>query len=304
MITAALLAAQVYVWTRADSRLDPDLALFISCDVGQGDATLIQLGSFQMLVDAGQTSQVLDCLTRFMPKHDHKIEIVVATHADSDHIKGFDAVFIEYLVGEIWIVPLPKKTAEFEAFMLSVSRKIKQGSKVRYVNRGDVFTFGDFIKMVLLSPRVDQTVKKIDFEHFTETTLSDSFEQNTENSEWDNDRSIVIKLDIFDVSILLTGDIEKKTEQALLAAGLIDKIYLLKVAHHGSNTSTTVDFLNKAQPEIATVSSGQNNKYGHPSPEVLANLLERGTKILRTDQLSHIVFEISSNGEVKEQNAL
>lgn len=277
-----------------------DAPLLIFCDVGQGDATLLKIGNFQILVDAGPSPQVMECLDQFMPPSDQTLEIVVASHGDSDHIKGFEAVFSEYLVKEIWLVPLPKKSADFEAFSAAISRKKGQGSKVRWVNQGDVFLLLQQLSITVLSPRVDQVATDGESVQPAETTLSADLAKSSKEVEWENDRSIVLKVIINGVSILLTGDIEKEAEQALVAQGLISKTTILKVAHHGSKTSSITEFLDKAQPEIATVSSGQNNKYGHPSPEVIANLLAKGTKILRTDQLSHIVLEIREEGTVEE----
>jgi competence protein ComEC len=282
-----------------DKEVNSASAKFIACDVGQGDAILIQYGSFQLLMDAGQTPQVLECLSRFLPPGDATLEVVVASHADSDHIGGFEAVFNQYQVKEVWLVSLTKKTADFEAFNAALSRKKEQGTRLRYLNQGEFFNLPFNMQAIVLSPQVDPTTNAVVKEAFTETTLSDSSEKNEQINEWGNDRSIVLKMLINRVPILLTGDIEINTEQALVAQGLIDKATILKVAHHGSKTSSTVPFLDKAQPEIAAISSGINNKYGHPSPEVIANLEKKGTTILRTDQLSHIVLEISGEGKIK-----
>lgn len=273
---------------------------FVMCDVGQGDGLLIQHGSFQMVIDGGPDYQIIECLSRHIPLFDTKIELVVASHGDSDHIKGLEAVLSRYQVAEIWIVPLGKKTADFEAFGAAISKENSQGATVRYVAQGDVFELQPWLQATVLSPREELWGGSEGIQDLTETTLSADSSTKKNGEEWENDRSIVLKMMINGASLLLTGDIEKATEQALIKQGLISRVDILKVAHHGSKTSTIDAFLAKAQPEIAAISSGKNNKYGHPSPEVIAKLTKNQAKIYRTDQQGDVVLIFSEEGEVKE----
>lgn len=262
------------------------------CDVGQGDATLIQSGNFQMLVDAGPDSSVLTCLEEYMPWGDKKVEIAVLTHADNDHFKGFTSVLSQYLVGEMWITPYSKDSADFVDFKRALKKQKKHATRVKYVNQGDVFIFLDLFRATVLWPKLEDS-------EVSETVLSDDENLFFLEDEWGNDLSIVLKLDIFDKEVLLTGDIEKQTEQALVRSDLINKVEVLKVAHHGSKTSTTAHFLAKAQPEIAAVSSGIKNQHGHPASEIIASLEEVGTTILRTDQLSTFGLQFEKGKGIK-----
>lgn len=273
---------------------------FVMCDVGQGDGLLIQHGSFQMVIDGGPDYQVMECLSRHIPIFDTTLELVVASHGDSDHIKGLEAVLSRYQVKEIWIVPLGKDTADFEAFSSGISRKESQGTKVRYVAQGDAFELQPWLQATVLSPQEKLWSLGGESSGVAETTLSAGLENIKSSMEWENDRSIVLKMIINGRSLLLTGDIEKATEQALVTQGLITRVDVLKVAHHGSKTSTIDAFLAKAQPEIAAISSGKNNKYGHPSPEVIAKLTKNKAKIYRTDQQGDVVLIFTEEGEIKE----
>jgi competence protein ComEC len=99
-----------------------------------------------------------------------------------------------------------------------------------------------------------------------------------------NNDSLVMRLDYGSNSFLLTGDMEKQVELGLVADSRLGHVDVLKVPHHGSKTSSTEDFLNAVRPEFAVISDGLGNSYGHPHPDVLARLKERGVRILRTDR--------------------
>ena len=103
-----------------------------------------------------------------------------------------------------------------------------------------------------------------------------------------NDESIVLLVSLGNSKILLTGDLEEKGEKALIANGLTTKIDVLKAGHHGAKTSSSAEFINRIQPEKVIISSGQNNTYGHPHPEVLAEFKHLGAQVYRTDKLGSI----------------
>ena len=112
--------------------------------------------------------------------------------------------------------------------------------------------------------------------------------------ELNNARSIVLSATYDRVNLLLTGDLELDGEKALLQSDLIKEHSILKVGHHGSKTSTSAEFLAALRPELAIISSGKNNSYGHPAPQVLTNLLQATSSILRTDQLG--TLEVVTDG--------
>jgi competence protein ComEC len=277
-ILLVLIFVGIIVFLSSSVTRDESVAMYF-CDVGQGDATLIQFGYFQMLIDAGPDEKVLNCLAEKMPFGDIFIEIAVVTHADIDHFKGYKSVLNKYFIGEMWLAEFDKDTTDFTDFKQLLLRKVNQGIKIRLVSQGDVLRIGANVVATVLWPTIEQN-------NTTETILSDDNLQFGGKEKWENDLSIVLKMDIYDTTVLLTGDIERNTEQALTRDNLIGKVDVLKVAHHGSKTSSTELFLSKTQPEIAAISSGKNNQHGHPAAEVLDAISNSRASVFRTDQLS------------------
>ena len=112
---------------------------------------------------------------------------------------------------------------------------------------------------------------------------------NREDYENTNDFSIVTKIEYLNTSFLMTGDAEKSAEEDMLKAGYNLKADVLKVAHHGSNSSTTIDFLKKVKPDYSIISVGKDNSYGHPHEEVLDRIKYIDSEILRTDELGYSI---------------
>ena len=131
----------------------------------------------------------------------------------------------------------------------------------------------------------------------TELQLWDAKQYTELNPKESNNRSTLLSLRFGQVSLLLTGDLEEPIEQALVEYGMVTQHTILKVGHHGSKSSTSESFLREVRPEIALISAGKNNKYGHPSPHILQRLTQLGVKqILRTDQQGTI--ELLTDGQV------
>ena len=116
--------------------------------------------------------------------------------------------------------------------------------------------------------------------------------QNFKKKESTNDRSIALLLEYGQLRIFLSGDLEEEGELGILESALIDQVDILKVAHHGSKTSSTKVFLSQVRPELSLISVGKNNKFNHPSPEVLDNLRAVFSRIVRTDQSGDIKIEL------------
>lgn len=270
----------------------------IFCDVGQGDAILVVSGSTQLLVDGGEGRAVLDCIRDHVPFWDRTLEVVVATHPDADHIGGLNHVFDEYQALTILTLPDTHDTQTFDRFREKVSLQKDRGAIVISPYLGQTISLSKTVFFEVLSPQEKEGVILADFLTPPETVLWDkttSFWQPPPAGNSRNDRSIVVLLHIGQVSLLLTGDVEEPSELAMVRANLINEVDILKVAHHGSKTSTSQAFLDRARPEIAVISSGENNSYGHPSPEVLERLTESGALVLRTDQRGTIA--IVSDGQ-------
>lgn len=274
----------------------PDSVLHvIFCDVGQGDAILLSYRSTQVLIDGGRDEKVLTCLEKFMPFWDKKIDIIVATHPDADHIDGLIPVFEQYSSNFIMTNGATKETDGFEDFKKLVSRKRAENTSHLLLQRGDTLTIGSDIKLFVLSPRADNPKVTAQRSDLAETLLWDKQPILNENEINSNDGSIVILLEYKMVSMLLTGDLENEGELSLVRQGLLPEVDILKVGHHGSKTSTSPSFLAKVRPEISIISSGKNNSYNHPAPEIVSSLSVAGSHIYRTDEQGTLHF--GSDGE-------
>lgn len=244
-------------------------------DVGQGDAIFIQTPElYQILIDGGPSSAVLEKLQKLMPFYDKTIDMVILTHPEKDHMQGLIEVLRRYKVNYVLWTGIKRSTFEYQEW-------VKALNEAESVNRTKIITdvsdkrikAGDAL-IVFLNPLQDLTGKEA---------------ENTTN-----DTSIVSKLIFGDNSFLFTGDITDKIEKELIARQIDLKSNVLKVAHHGSKYSTSDEFLESAKPQIAVISVGKNY-YGHPTPEVLQRLENFGIDIFRTDVAGDI--KIISDGK-------
>lgn len=228
-------------------------------DVGQGDAILIQTpDGTDILVDGGPGPAVLRGLGDELAWHDRSIETVILTHPDADHVYGLYEVFDRYEVGNAITGPasFPDDWSQAVA---------KEGAETELALAGTTFDLGNGVTLDVLSPGAQP------------------FEQ-------DNDGSLVMRLRWNDVSFLLTGDIEATAEEALLAAGIDLTSTVLKVAHHGSATSSTSAFLDAVSPTLSVISAGKDNQHGHPAAGVVDRLYDYGP-VLNTADSRAISFE-------------
>ena len=269
-IALVLAIASVAVWVAALSREDDRLSVTF-LDVGQGDAILIEgpRGN-RILVDGGPGGDVVsDALGRNLPFYDRRIDLVVLTHPQADHLAGLTVVLDRFRVGGLMTTRFPASTALYDRWQQALA-----GSGIPRVTamRGQWIDLGDGARLTVLNP--------------TPSTRS------TGDSGL-NDSSIVLRLTMGDVSVLLTADISAETEAALISRGTDLRSAVLKLPHHGSATSSSTEFLQRVQPVVDIVSAGANNPYGHPAPEVLARL--EGDAVYRTDENGDIT--VSTDGE-------
>ena len=227
----------------------------VFCEVGQGDATLISK-NYQMLVDGGPDSSVLSCLGKNMPFWDRKIEIVVTTHVEADHISGLIDVFDRYKVDNFIWSGFENDTNEF--------KELKKRIKKEQVNK-KIVKNGDEVKFANVAFQVLWPFNK-----------GDSFVKDL------NESSVVLLGSYGKFSFLLTGDIGEKTEDILRLTNKLKEIDVLKVGHHGSKFSSSVKFLEFIKPKLAVIEVGKN-RFGHQSGEVLERLRGVGARIMRTD---------------------
>lgn len=269
----------------------------VLCDVGQGDAVLIASGFTQVLIDGGPDETVLECLGQFMPYWDKRIELLVATHPDADHIGGLVAVLQKYQVSEIWEngqhnAKQTKLAADFEALAAS---QVVRGARLHAVSSGDGFVATDKkIIARVLSPSSRGGALVTGNAAQSEATLSDKIPEKVSDSLVGNNGSIVLLLEISEVKVLLVGDLEKEGELALLQQDMIPDVHILKIGHHGAKNSSSIDFLHTSRPEIALIGVGKKNSYGHPAPEVIDRLNQLGAVTIRTDELGTVSLHLKN----------
>lgn len=286
----------IFIWIFYSSTSQGILEISF-CDVGQGDATLLSLGQTQVLIDTGKNSKVLSCLEHNIPFWDKKIEYLVLTHMDYDHIGGAPEVLAYYDVDFVFINPSNKKTSDFSLLEQVLSRKTASKTRLISTYYGQKIHVGKGLELIVIAPEINFPQVEDSFSSSTETTLSDRFvnklpikyEKNGENS-----LSIALKVLFKDVKIVLPGDLESSGELAIIDSGLLDKVVLLKAGHHGSKTSSNEHFIEVLQPEITVISSGKNNAYNHPNPQVVDTLTSFGVDIYQTMNSGEINF--SSDG--------
>ncbi len=267
----------------------------IFCDVGQGDAILVTHGFWQMLIDAGERDDVINCLNDNLPFWDKTVEVSVVTHNHADHIGGFQHVLANYRTNNLYLADVGE-SQHFVNMLKALKDHAYHQTHVKSGVFGQRITFSSSGEAIILAP----TNGNLPFEEmlgveFSETMLSDTVRSKYIKDDDPNERSIVILLRYGQFELLLMGDATHKNELALISTGLIKKVEGLKVGHHGSKTSSHPLFIQQSQPEFSVISNGENNKFGHPNSETLQILEENRVQILRTDELGSI--KLTTNGE-------
>ena len=234
-------------------------------DVDQGDSTFIELPDGKsMLIDAGETEQGDKVVTYIQSQGYDKINYLVATHAHSDHIGGMSAVLNSFNIDNFYFTSAETSTQIYNNLLNAVD---KSGAEVHSVMAGDIIFDNANLLAEVVAP------KEID------------------NDE-QNNNSIVIKLTYGNNKFLFAGDAEKSEEDGIWTNIKCD---VLKVGHHGSDSSTTANFLKKVEPNYAVISCGLYNSYGHPTDKVLQRLDNNNIEIFRTDKQGSIVFTCDGN---------
>lgn len=231
-------------------------------DVGQGDSIYIETpNSFQVLIDGGPNLKVLEKLGQEMPFYDRSIDLVVLTHPDHDHLYGLLEVLKRYEVKNILWTGIVKDSAEYREWVKLIK---EEQANILIAEVGQRIVLKEDIYLEIIHP----------FENL-----------EGREEKYVNDTSVVARLVFNEGKVLLTGDISKKVEKQLenVRAGI------LKVAHHGSKSSSCFEFIEKVSPEIAVISVGENS-WGHPSEEVLQTLQQFDIQVLITKEIGDIRF--------------
>lgn len=244
-------------------------------DVGQADAALVRCGGQAMLIDGGNAADS-NTMYAVMQKYGiQTLDYVIGTHAHEDHIGGI-AGALNYATVKTTYCPVTDYDSKaFQNFKKAVEAC---GSAITVPNTGDSFTLGNAVCTILAV-----------------NTTSDT-----------NNTSIVLRIVYGDTSFLFTGDAERDTEQAILARGTDVRSTVLKVGHHGSETSTSYLRLREVDPTYAVISVGKGNSYGHPTEAVLSRLRDAEVTTFRTDMQGDITctsdgkkvtFSVSRNAD-------
>ncbi len=230
-------------------------------DVGQGDAIFISTPDKNLLVDGGRhDSNITDYL---LSLDIEKIDFVIATHPHADHIAGLINVFYDFDIGEVLDPGVVHTTYTFNQYLSTIEVY-------------DIpFTIGR------------KGMERVLSEHAFFKLLHPV----NPSDDHLNNASIVAHVTLGEVTVLLTGDLEKEGEAEVLQEPHLLASDILKVGHHGSNTSSTMPFLEAVDPDVSVIQCGQDNPYGHPHGPVLERLAAIGTDVYRTDIHGHIVIE-------------
>lgn len=245
-------------------------------DVGQGSSALIEMDGHYMLVDAGEKDQG-EIVTNYLKEQNvSHLEYIVGTHPHSDHIGGM-AYVLQNFEADSLLIPEKEHTTKAFENMLNVAQEKE-------------------VDIIIPQQRETYQLGDANF-----TILSLNKDYGNELNNW----SIVFQLKYKDTSFLFTGDAEEEAEHDVYEAGQNLKSDVYLVGHHGSDTSTSAEFLKAVSPAYAVISCGTDNSYGHPKPQTVARLEEVNVQIFRTDlQGSIIAYSDGKNITWNQKSAL
>ena len=249
-VLVPVASAAAVVWIAAFSLPDGKLHVTFA-DVGQRDAILITTPSGQhVLIDGGpEPVEAARLLGAALPFWDRSIELAVLTHAHSDHSAGLVEVLRRYDVFHILERGMIYNSQPYDAWRQAAK---DEGALITQAQAGQVVTFDDGVSIQVLGPSGTPT-------RSTESDINNS--------------SVVLRVVYGEVSFLLTGDILREAEERLVARGAHVDSDVLKVAHHGSCSSSSEVFLRSVTPAAAVISVGEDNRFGHPHLEAVDSLL-------------------------------
>jgi competence protein ComEC len=262
----------------------------IACDVGQGDSFLVTYKNFQILIDGGPNEKVLGCLSEYMPFWDNSVEVVILSHPQKDHFAGLIKVFENYDVKYFLTTALDSGSQEW-----SVLKNLVGGSTTKVLNpeTGNKYRFGLIYLDILHPSGVYVSMNSTPADGTKDPTNGNVLGAITSKRD-PNDFSVVLILSFKEFNALFTGDIGPELSGLVIneiTRKVIKDIEYIKVPHHGSKNGLTKELLDAVDPEVAVISAGKDNSYGHPHQEILEMLANHGVRVFRTDLEGDVVVE-------------
>jgi len=245
-------------------------------DIGQGDATLIRtpIGA-NILIDGGPDLSVLYQLGKSLPWYEKKIDLMILTHPDQDHMLGLVDIIRRYQVEQLVISGIVDDTPAYQFFLDVLT---EQKVTVTVGQAGDSYEFGEVTARILYP-----------IQSLAGRVVEDS-----------NTSSLVTQVDYGETSLLFTGDLPKANEIELVATGVDLRSQVVKAGHHGSKNSSSLEFLQAVDPDFVVISAGRDNRYGHPHRRVLSNITKVGAQVLRTDLSGTIHLQLDGISVVRQ----
>lgn len=265
---AVLFIGTVFIWSVVFSRVTDNILEVHFLNIGQGDSIFIETpNKKQVLIDGGPDKTVLERLNQAMPFYDRKIDLLILTHPDGDHVTGLVDVIGYYQIGHILTSGFERDTAIYHKWRELIDEK---NISLTIAQAGQKVVLDEDIVLEILWP-----------------------EQPLIGIKSANNASVVGRLIYGQLEFLLTGDIEKKIENILLERNWNLESDILKVPHHGSKTSSSYNFVKAINSTVAIISVGEDNSYKHPHEDVLERLNKMA--VFRTDKNGDIVILTDGN---------
>ena len=248
------------------TKISPEADFIEFLDVGQGDCAIIYSDGYCAVIDVGEPESVTVINKALKDYGIEEIDALIISHLHSDHVGALPEIAELYPIGNLFMPKIYNKS--IITAKNGKETAVQNGAAFYEVDSGINFNIGEF-----------------------EITILSDYDGDSE----ENNRSTFVMAEIDGTKILFTGDAEAEMENKLIDDNINIDCDILKVGHHGSNTSSSERFLNQATPDYAVVSVGENNQYSHPHKETLKSLEKCGAKIFRTDKNGDITFDFTEN---------
>jgi competence protein ComEC len=245
-----VLGQETLAWTSP-----PTLRMF---DVGQGDGALVSAHGAQILIDGGPDGSILSHLGSTMPFFDRTIDLLVLSHPHMDHLQSFPELLRRYRIGAVLMTGVDYANPRYEEFLTLLA--------------------DENARLFVANPEQDLTVGPFDIDVLWPPPRSFGVSMNNVNND-----SVALRVTgPGGKTILFTGDMEEREEREILRAGIDVRADILKVAHHGSRTSSSTGFLLAVKPTLAIASVAKDNSYGLPDEDVIARFADFGIPLRMT----------------------